>query len=165
MIQGERISLRAIESHDLPMLVAWRNDPAVHAHFFEHEPLSLATQTTWFERFLQRTDERYWIAERRDAKREPVGTIALVGIDLRHRRAEMGRVLVYPPGLRGGGLGRELCGLALGYAFGHLNLHRVTCEVFADNVAALSLYGRLGFRREGVLRQHVFKDGAYRDVV
>src|SRR4051812_45201662 len=158
MIQGERISLRAIETHDLPMLVAWRNDPAVHAHFFEHEPLSLAMQAKWFERFLQRSDEKYWIAESRGAAPEPVGTVALVDIDLRSRHAELGRVLVYPPDRRGGGIGREMCRLVLGYAFGHLNLHRVSCEVFADNAAALSLYERLGFRREGVLREHVFKD-------
>ena len=46
-----------VDFDDQPMLVAWRNDPAVLAHFFEHEPLSLAMQQRWYERFLQRDDE------------------------------------------------------------------------------------------------------------
>ena len=164
MIHGERIRLRAIEPLDLPMLVAWRNDPAVHAHFFEHEPLSLAMQQRWYERFLQRADEKYWIAETRGDEPGPVGTVALVGIDLRNRHAELGRVLVYPPDRRGGGIGREICLTALRYAFDHLNLERVFCEVFVENREAVALYEKLGFRREGLLRRHVFNDGAYRDV-
>jgi len=166
MIIGPTIRLRAIEPDDLPMLASWRNDPAVYAHFFEHEPLSLAGQRRWYDRFVQRDDEKFWIAERTGTggASQGVGTIALVGIDWRNRRAELGRVLVYPPGQRGNGIGRELCSLALGYAFGHLNLNRVHCEVFADNRPAVSLYENLGFRAEGTLRSHVFKDGRYRDV-
>ena len=55
--------------------------------------------------------------------------------------------------------------LVLEYAFGHLNLHKVWCEVIAENTAARDLYTKFGFAEEGVLRQHVFKAGRYLDVV
>ncbi len=164
MIIGSRLRLRAIEPEDLPLLVCWRNDPAVYAHFYEHEPLSLAAQRRWFEAFQQRADEKYWLAEALDDPR-PVGTIALVKLDWRNRRAELGRVLIAAGELRGAGYGRELCELALRYAFHHLNLHRITLDVFADNEPAVALYRRLGFVEEGRLRQHVFADGGYRDVL
>jgi UDP-4-amino-4,6-dideoxy-N-acetyl-beta-L-altrosamine N-acetyltransferase len=164
MIIGERIRLRAIEAEDLPLLVQWRNDPEVYRCFYEHEPLSLAKQRLWYQSFLQRPDEKYWIAETHPAG-EAVGTIALVNLDWRNRRAELGRVLVAPGASRRSGFGREICRLALDYAFRHLNLHRVYLEVFADNEAAVGLYRRLGFREEGCLRQHVFAEGAYRDVL
>ena len=34
----------------------------------------------------------------------------------------------------------------------------------ADNEAALKAQGAAGFRREGYLRRHCFKDGVFRDV-
>ena len=164
MIIGERLQLRAIEESDLPMLVKWRNDPDVSRHFFNHEPLSLTAQKRWYEAFQQKDDERYWIAEKRDDS-AAVGTVALTGLDWRSRKAELGRVLVHPAEHRRQGYCREMCGLALGYAFDHLNLHRVSLEVFADNEPAIALYRELGFVEEGRFREHTFANGAYRDVL
>jgi len=163
MIVGPRIQLRALERSDLPTLVGWRNDPEIYRWFFEHEPLSLARQETWFERLLQKQDEWLWLAET-PGERDVVGMIGLSRIDWRNRRAEMGRLIVSPRHRRHG-YAREMSELALAYAFEHLNLHRVTLEVFADNAAAIALYARLGFQEEGCLRQHVFAQGRYRDVL
>jgi diamine N-acetyltransferase len=164
MIVGERIRLRAIEYEDLPMLVEWRNNPQVNRFFFEHEPLSLVMQREWFERSLQRKDEKFWIVETID-EAEPIGTVALVNIDWRNRKAEVGRVLIYPQEYRGSGYGIELMSLVLKFGFEHLNLNRLYCEVFADNRAALALYGRMGFREEGQFRKHIYRDGHYEDVI
>jgi diamine N-acetyltransferase len=55
--------------------------------------------------------------------------------------------------------------LVLKFGFEHLNLNRLYCEVFADNRAALALYGRMGFREEGQFRKHIYRDGHYEDVI
>ena len=164
MILGERICLRAIEMEDLPLLVKWRNDPQVYDNFYEHEPLSLIMQQRWFEKLLQREDEKFWIAETlRDP--EPIGTIALVHIDWRNRKAEMGRVLIFPDGGRGAGYGKEMCNLLLKYAFEHMNLNRIYLEVFADNYRAIEFYKQMAFSEEGRFRQHIFSRSHYRDVL
>jgi len=93
-----------------------------------------------------------------------VGMVSLVDLDFRNRRAELGRVLIGVAERRGKGLGGEMVELAIEYAFDHLNLHKVVCEVLATNPRAADLYRRLGFVDEGVLRQHVYKGGDYRDV-
>jgi RimJ/RimL family protein N-acetyltransferase len=54
---------------------------------------------------------------------------------------------------------------ALEFAFGPLDLHRVTAAIGPDNAASQALVERLGFVREGVLRDHVFTNGAWRDSV
>lgn len=46
-----------------------------------------------------------------------------------------------------------------------LDLKRLELTVFADNAAAIALYEKLGFEREGVLRSYAFRDGAYVDVL
>lgn len=51
------------------------------------------------------------------------------------------------------------------FAFRELGLHRVSAAIGPDNAASLALVERLGFTREGVLRDHVHTNGAWRDSV
>lgn len=60
---------------------------------------------------------------------------------------------------RGKGLGREMLFLLLRYAFWELGLHRVSLDVVAYNTDAIRLYEAAGFRREGRLREDVYRDG------
>ena len=54
----------------------------------------------------------------------------------------------------------------LSHAFNDLNLNRVYSEVFSDNPAlANQFYDKLGFQREGLLRQNAYKEGKYIDCV
>ena len=49
------------------------------------------------------------------------------------------------------------------YAFGTLNLNRVELRVFSFNKRAIGVYERVGFVRDGVLRQSQYHDGTYHD--
>ncbi|MCC3655819.1 GNAT family N-acetyltransferase [Streptomyces sp. S07_1.15] len=51
------------------------------------------------------------------------------------------------------------------YAFTELGLHRITAAIGPDNAASIAVVQQLGFTREGVLRDHVFTNGAWRDSV
>jgi len=44
-------------------------------------------------------------------------------------------------------------------------LTRVELEVFASNTAAISLYTKCGFEREGVKRRARYIDGKYDDII
>ncbi len=55
--------------------------------------------------------------------------------------------------------------LALNFAFNELNLHRVCLTVFSYNETAVTLYESLGFRREGIYREHVERDGRRHDMI
>jgi UDP-4-amino-4,6-dideoxy-N-acetyl-beta-L-altrosamine N-acetyltransferase len=164
MIVGKRIQLRAIEYEDLPLLVKWRNDPEVYQYFFEHEPLSLAMQRGWFEKFLTHSDERFWIVETKDTL-EAIGTVGLVHLDWRNRKGEWGRLLIYPSKYRHGGYGAEIESLILRYFFDHLNMNRLEGEVFLENESVWKMHQKFGFKQEGLFRQYIFQDGKYKDVV
>lgn len=59
---------------------------------------------------------------------------------------------------RGRGTGRALITAALGHAK-KMNLKRIELEVYASNVRALRLYESMGFKPEGIKRNHaIFPD-------
>lgn len=67
--------------------------------------------------------------------------------------------------LSGQGIGTALLRALLDSADSWLDIHRLELSVFADNARAIRLYERHGFVREGLLRDHAFRNGAYVDVV
>ena len=51
------------------------------------------------------------------------------------------------------GQGTPFLRALLGQVFGPLNAHRIGFDVTADNARAIRLYERLGFQREGLIRE------------
>jgi ribosomal-protein-alanine N-acetyltransferase len=64
---------------------------------------------------------------------------------------------------QGKGYGIDAVRTVLDLAFRTLRLHRVTAAIGPDNEASIRLITRLGFEVEGILRDHVFTNGAWRD--
>ena len=55
--------------------------------------------------------------------------------------------------------------LLVDYLFRFTTVHRLEAGTDADNLAEQKVLERIGFTREGVLRQVAFRDGAWRDAV
>jgi ribosomal-protein-alanine N-acetyltransferase len=66
---------------------------------------------------------------------------------------------------QGQGLMREALELAIAYAFGPLELHRLMANHLPENARSAALLQRLGFEREGYARAYLFIGGAWRDHV
>lgn len=162
MIQGDTIILRPVEKTDLERLVTWRNDPSISKYFFNVFPLSMAGQWNWFEDLLGREDKRLFIID--TTEKVPIGTVGLDNIDFKNQRAEFGSLLIQPSH-QGKGFALDATMTLLRFAFDHLNLNRIYLQVFNWNKPAIKLYLRCGFQEEGLLRQSVYKDGGFQDIL
>ncbi|UUV33569.1 GNAT family N-acetyltransferase [Amycolatopsis roodepoortensis] len=63
------------------------------------------------------------------------------------------------------GFASDAVSTMLGFGFTTLDLHRITAAIGPDNHASQTVVSRLGFKQEGILRDHVFTNGAWRDSV
>jgi RimJ/RimL family protein N-acetyltransferase len=93
-----------------------------------------------------------------------LGYVELDGILWAHQIGWLG-IGIGEPGNWGRGYGYEALRLALDFAFHELNLYRVQLTVFEYNERAIALYEKLGFRREGVFREFVHRDGRRYDML
>ena len=66
---------------------------------------------------------------------------------------------------QGRGLMHEALEAALSYAFEVMRLHRVQANHLPDNLRSARLLQRLGFRVEGLARDYLYINGAWRDHV
>ena len=67
--------------------------------------------------------------------------------------------------MQGRGLASEAVRASLAFAFGPMDLHRVEADVDPDNEDSLRLLERIGFKREGLLRERWFTFGTWKDTV
>jgi RimJ/RimL family protein N-acetyltransferase len=93
-----------------------------------------------------------------------VGNVTLHLFDKQNRSAEAG-IMIGEASARGKGYALEALQLLCRHAFMRLNLNKVTAGVIDGNAASLRLFEKAGFKREGLLREHFYLDGAYKDCV
>jgi RimJ/RimL family protein N-acetyltransferase len=93
-----------------------------------------------------------------------IGATGLEQIDFRNRHAKFG-IFIGAKEEWGKGYGTEATHLVTQHAFLTLNLNRVWLHVVADNERGIRAYERVGFKREGILRQEHFRDGRYLDTM
>ncbi len=141
-------------------MLHWRNDERVRAYMYTDHPISPDEHAQWFARMRADPGVDYRIGEHAG---RPIGLVALTRIDPPSRRASwafyVGERNVPP------GSGAALEYLALEHAFGTRGLRKLCCEVLAFNSRVVKLHQRFGFKQEGLLAGHVFKNGKFEDVV
>lgn len=159
------VRLRALEPADLPRCHAWHNSPELYATLgAPFRFVSSAAEEAWLADRVRYSTTQVSLAICVGADDTHVGNVYLTDIDWISRTCVLS-IFIGEPSQRGQGHGRAALDQALAHAVGDLNLRKVRLEVLAGNDAAIALYRRVGFETEGTLRQQVWKQGAWRDVL
>lgn len=99
------------------------------------------------------------IVNRRDGR--VAGGVGTRITNVEQREGDLGYVLRRD--LWGRGIATEAARALLDFAFDVLGLHRVWATADPENSASIHVLEKLGMRREGIFRRHVFVRGAFRD--
>ena len=164
LLYGPRIRLTAVTLDDLPTIARWHQD-AGFARLFEANPAAPKAPSAlegWLEGY-NRSNTGYLFGVRLLNGDELLGFVELNDIFWPHRHTWVS-IAIGDTANQGQGYGAEALGLALQFAFQELNLHRVQLTVFSYNQRAIALYEKLGFRREGIYREHLERDGTRFDM-
>jgi RimJ/RimL family protein N-acetyltransferase len=169
MLASARVTLRAIERDDVPLIHAINNDVEVELAGGGDPPWpqSLARAYADFDRQAAeggRDGNPFGIAFAIEADGQLIGFCGLSHRDPFAATAELG-ITIGDKAYWGKQYGREAIRLLLDYGFDLLNLRRIYLRVHGRNERGIRAYRACGFVEEGRLREHVWSSGAYDDLV
>jgi [ribosomal protein S5]-alanine N-acetyltransferase len=164
-INTTRLVLRWIRAEDVDDFYAVYSNPEV-MRYWSTPPLpdkdAASKLINEIHESINRDDILKWgIALRSSDKL--IGSITLFHLDFTHRRAEIG----YAQGRAywGQGYMQEALKAVIHHAFEILNLHRIEADVDPRNAASKRTLERLGFQREGYLRERWQVNGEIQDAL
>ena len=141
-VEGELVTLGPLRRDLIPLYARWINDPETARAVGSFTPYTIERETDWYEKEARsETNLPFTVYER--STMLPIGTVALMGVDYRNRRAEFG-IGIGEPDYRNKGYGTETTRLVLDYAFNVVGLHSVMLGVFEFNRRAVRAYEKAG---------------------
>ena len=140
--------IRRIQKEDLPVRVAWMNNPKVYSSMHFKVPILLENTIKWYENNLNK-DNRFDITILKD--NEIVAFGGYTSIDRRVGKAET--YLFADPIKHHHGIGTEAKMLMCQYGFEVLGLNKLYFVANEDNLPIIRVNEKCGFVMEGRLRQ------------
>lgn len=157
--------LRAAEPEDLDLMYLIENDTALWNCGSTNVPYSMYS----LRRFIEQTgndintDGQVRLVIALNENRNAIGFVDLQNYDLRHRRAEVGIVIL--PEWQCQGLGSEVLSVFSRYAHQHLLIHQLYALVSAANLAAQALFRKAGYKRTATLQHWLCNGEEWQDAM
>ncbi len=164
IIKNGCVTLRAMEERDINLLFEMINSPEIEKALGNFcLPVSETQQREWVLNYRNTEKQIRLMIELSNG--ETIGVIMLYDIDMKNGTAEVGYKISAPRENRiRGDMTDALRGM-LDYAFYELRLQCVIAHSLSDNEASIRLLEKVGFNREGLLRQRVYQSGQYCDLI
>lgn len=163
MAKEQKISLRLMDKEDTDRIVTWRNQDFVRRNFIYQQDFTREGHEKWIRTMIDTglaVQFMICIGE----EQRPVGCVYLRDIDRIHKKAEYG-IFIGEKDAWGQGYGTWAAKKMIAYAFEKEGLHKLMLRVLAENQGAIRSYEKAGFVREAYLRDEVFLEGQYKDVI
>lgn len=160
ILKGDLATLRPITIDDAELTFAWRN--SARARLLQRGATTVDEQRAWIAAKLK-TSELNFIIEYKGRR---VGMIALLDISSLHKSVQMGRLLIGEEDYVGKApVAFEADLILCDYAFDVLKMHKIYGDVMEDNHGMLKTRFYLGYKQDGVLRDHYVYDGVFKNTV
>jgi len=140
-------------------LLAVRNEDSVRRAMFTDHVISTDEHLQWMTGLLSDRSRRVWVILGKAD--DVIGQVSLARLDRRQLTSDWAFFLSKS---QRGGLGFAVEFAFLNFLFDELGLVKLNCEVVEGNDAVLKLHDKFDFKKEGLRRSQVIKDGRRIDV-
>ncbi|WP_107942072.1 GNAT family N-acetyltransferase [Metasolibacillus fluoroglycofenilyticus] len=157
--------LRELQREDIPKINKWRNnEELIRLLGAPFRFINIDVDYKWYDNYMSNRDRavRCAIVDTEN-KHDILGLVSLTNIDLLNQSAIF-HIMIGDANVRGKGLGHFATTKILLHAFTNMNIHRIELSVLTNNIPAIQLYEKVGFKKEGISRESIYKDGQFVDV-
>lgn len=163
MLKGDRIYLRLSGPDDAHQRAEWMNDPVIREYLNAPYPVSTFSTRKWLENLINdQTKIDFTICLNNPNK--IIGYTGFRSIDLENNKAES-YTAIGNKEYSGKGYATESKMLALDYIFNRYHLNKVYAKIRSDHQQSLKLNLSIGYKIDGTLRQDIFSNGRYFDMI
>ena len=157
------IFLRPMTHGDTDLIIGWRNREDVRRNFIYQKPFTREGHENWIRTMID-TGRAVQMMICDISSGRALGSVYIRDIDREHNKAEYG-IFIGEAEARGRGLGTAAAKLMLRYCFQEERLHRIYLRALAGNDRAVRSYEKAGFVKEACLKDDVFLNGEYCDII
>lgn len=149
------------DESDLKVMFKWINDKEMVSFNSHYKPVDYISHLEWFNTI--RKDNTAILFSIRTNEDKFIGTCQLHSISSINRSAELQiRISLCDTSK---GYGYEALQQLMKYGFDELNLHKIYLHVFENNTRAIGLYKKMNFQVDGVLRDGIYLNGKYENIL
>jgi len=157
----EIINFLNISNEEREMVLDWRNHENIRKWMYSDNIISPGEHINFINRLANDSNNFYWVVKTKGGFY--LGTIYLNKTDFKHKHVYIG--IYSNPYNKNKSKGHLLIQCIKKLAFEIAGLHTLKLEVIDSNQKAIDFYTKSGFSEEGRLKEFVFKDGQWHDVV
>ena len=139
---------------------SFRNHDDIRKWMYSDDIIPLQGHINFINSLKENDRNYYWLVEMEEKN---IGVISLNRIDFKHRNAYIGIYANPFTALRGKGELLIRCIKKL--AFDYAGLHTLKIEVMDTNEKAINFYKKVGFSEEGRLKEFVYREGNWHDMI
>ena len=158
------VRLRAMEPEDLELLYKIENDSQLwnvgstnvpYSRYTLHDYIATSSDDIYADRQVRMMVE--------NMEGRVVGIADVVNFDAKHRRAEVGVIILNEHRRQGYGYNTLLC--IADYALRILHLHQLYAMIDADNQAAVNLFYKAEYQKSATLAEWLYNGKEYHDAL
>jgi ribosomal-protein-alanine N-acetyltransferase len=158
-IETERLILQPMDKSFISEeYLSWMNDPEVFLYLETGGNYSM-NELQEYVKFSIEKNIFFWAITIKETGKH-IGNIKIDPVSQRHGTGEYGIMLGDRAAWRKGYAAEASIGL-INYCFAKLGIRKINLGVVKDNVSAVQLYEKLGFKTEGEFEAHGFYNGKY----
>ena len=159
--EAKAINFVNLLDNEREMVRTWRNHDDVRKWMYTDHVISSEEHASFFETIKNDNRNFYWIIKGRED--DYFGVVSLNRVDFRNKNSYF--AIYANPYTKMPGAGRMFDKVVIKIAFEIFKFHSLRLEILEDNTSVINLHKKMGFKEEGRLKEHVFKDGRWKDVV
>jgi RimJ/RimL family protein N-acetyltransferase len=163
LIKGQQVYLREIREDDSDSIIRCFQNEEIMYMTGTRNILTKKQIKEAIKRF-KADSSRYDFAICLVDNDQVIGDLAIMEVDLDNKKAVF-RIALHNIENCGRGMGSEAVRLAQRFTFEELNLNRLELQVYSHNSRAIKSYEKVGFKKEGVLRQALFMNNTFSDEI
>lgn len=165
MYRSKILLLRSFTENDAPFLIEMKMDfEGLKAAGGRPFPSNQQSEKEWISKMYPNglLSNIYFVIEECDSN-QFVGYCSATDINYLNRNAHVG--FFFHKNARGKGYFKKAQVLFYSYLFNEVNLKKLYSHALAYNTLAITTDKKIGFKEDGIMKEHIYQGGIYHDIV